>query len=108
VREANIVAVDVQFDQQGGYAGFDAASLLARSGGKRRWVQARPDLARPILLIGDGATDLEARPVVDRFAAFTGVVHRDAVVAGADYVLAGPTLDPVLDLAVRGTMTSEA
>ena len=107
IRESNIAAVDVRFDVHGRYAGFDVESPLARSGGKRRWVEARLDLVRPILLIGDGATDLEARPAVDRFAAFTGVVRRESVVAAADYVVEGPTLDPVLDLARRGVLASQ-
>jgi phosphoserine phosphatase len=56
-------------------------------------------LPRPSLLVGDGATDLEARPEVDCFAAFTGVVSRPAVAAAADVVLSAPTLAPVLALA---------
>ena len=106
IGESNIAAVDVHFDGSGRYAGFDVDSPLARSGGKRRWVESRVDLVRPILLIGDGATDLEARPAVDRFAAFTGVVRRELVVAAADYVVEGPTLDPVLGLALSGVLPS--
>ena len=104
VPESRIGAVDLWFDEQGGYAGFDAGSPLARSGGKRQWVEARTDLVRPVLLIGDGATDLEARPAVDRFAAFAGVVRRESVLAGADFVIEGRTLEPVLDLALRGVL----
>jgi phosphoserine phosphatase len=49
-----------------------------------------------MLLVGDGATDLEARPALDAFAAFTGVVCRETVVAGADFVLRGPSLTELL------------
>jgi phosphoserine phosphatase len=108
IPESNIVAVEVRFDGHGRYAGFDVESPLARSGGKRRWIESRADLLRPILLVGDGATDLEARPAVDRFAAFVGVVRREPVVTGADYLLEGPTLDPVLDLAVHGVLIRPA
>lgn len=104
VPEPNIAAVDLWFDDHGRYRGGDLESPLARSGGKRVWVEGRSDLIRPILLIGDGATDLEARPAVDRFAAFAGVVRRDPVVAGADYVIARPSLTPVLELAKTGVL----
>ncbi|HEY3287375.1 MAG TPA: HAD-IB family phosphatase [Gemmatimonadaceae bacterium] len=44
-------------------------------------------LPRPILAVGDGATDLAMAPAVDAFAAYIGFVRRDAVVAGAALVL---------------------
>jgi hypothetical protein len=56
-------------------------------------------LTRPAMLVGDGATDLEARPEVDLFVAYMGVAHRPAVAAGADVVLAAESLAPVLALA---------
>jgi phosphoserine phosphatase len=94
-----VAAVEVYFDAAGGYLGFDADSPLARSGGKRAWIAARDaELPRPILLVGDGMTDLEARPAVDCFAAFAGVVRRPDVVKAADLVLAGPSLSDVLPL----------
>lgn len=81
-----VAAVDVRFDARGDYAGFDDASPLARAGGKAEVLDAW-GLPRPALLVGDGATDLEARPAVDAFAAFVGVVRRAAVVEAADVVL---------------------
>jgi hypothetical protein len=53
-------------------------------------------------MVGDGATDQEAQPVVDAFAAFAGVVYRAAVVAAADYVIRDKSLSPVLPLALGG------
>ncbi|CAN5739407.1 phosphoserine phosphatase [soil metagenome] len=93
-------AVDIMFDEQGAYSHFEADSPLARSGGKlevlRSW-----DLPRPALMVGDGATDLEARPAVDAFVAFMGVVDRPAVAAGADHVVRTPSLAPILEI-VKG------
>jgi phosphoserine phosphatase len=94
----DVAAVDISFDDDGAYAGFDAGSLLARAGGKAVVIGGW-NLPRPALLVGDGATDLEARPAVDAFAAFAGVVERPVVVAGADYVLREPSLAAVLALA---------
>ena len=92
-----VAAVDLRFHPDGAYEGFDETSPLARSGGKRTVIAAwRPALPGPVLLVGDGVTDLEARPAVDRFLAFTGVVDRPAVSAAADAVLRGPSLLPLL------------
>lgn len=94
----DVDAVAVEFGADGGYVAFDRASPLARSGGKVEVVR-RLNLPRPSLLVGDGMTDLEARPAVDAFAAFMGVAFRPAVAAGADFVIRARTLAPVLALA---------
>lgn len=94
----DVAAVGIAFDDGGAYAGFDRASPLARSGGKAQVIGGW-NLPRPALLVGDGATDLEARPAVDAFAAYMGVIHRPAVAAGADFVLREPSLAAVLALA---------
>ena len=97
----DVAAVDVRFDDAGEYAGFDTASPLAGSGGKRIVLAAwRATLPGPIMLVGDGATDLEARPEVDVFVAFAGVACRENVVATADAVVYGRSLAPVLALAL--------
>ena len=54
--------------------------------GKPLAVQAM-SLPAPTLALGDGITDAELKPVVDRFVAFTGVVSHERVVAVADAVI---------------------
>jgi phosphoserine phosphatase len=78
----DVHAVGVRFNADGSYADFDRASPLAASGGKRIVIE-RLALPRPILAVGDGATDVDMKPVVDTFAAFTGFARRDAVVNAA-------------------------
>lgn len=86
VDERAVHAVGIDFDGEGRYAGFDDGSPLARAGGKLDLVRELfPD--GDVVLVGDGATDLEARPACARFVAFAGVERRDAVVAGADRVV---------------------
>jgi len=80
---ADVCAVDVHFEADGTYRDFDQASPLARAGGKIEVVR-RLTRELPAALIGDGATDLEARDVVQRFIAYGGVARREAVFAGAD------------------------
>ena len=96
----DVFAVDVTFDEWGRYAGFDSESPLARSGGKRDLIESWDDAPRPIMMVGDGTTDLETKPVVDRFVAFAGVVERTAVVENADVVIRDKSLAPVLPLAL--------
>jgi len=85
VAAADVHAVDVWFDAEGGYAGFDAGSPLARSGGKVALlarIAAAPAAGR-VALVGDGVTDLEAARHAARFVAFGGFVRRAAVFARA-------------------------
>jgi phosphoserine phosphatase len=102
--EADVVdAVDVRFDEHGAYAGFDASSPLARSGGKAEMLASRgASLPRPLMLVGDGVTDLEARHVVDLFVGFAGAVAREAVLGGADLAVRAFSLAPILPIALAG------
>ncbi len=101
VPEDHVAAVDLSFDAAGEYDAFDADSPLTGAGGKitilRAWAS---QLHRPVMMVGDGMTDLETRPVVDLFVAFAGVVARPSVMAGADVVIRQFSLAPVLALAL--------
>ncbi len=103
IADEDVFAVDIDFDDGGAYAGFDAASPLARTGGKGALLESwGTSLRRPAMFVGDGATDLETRPFVDAFVAFAGVVERPAVTAAADVVIRAPSLAPVYALALGG------
>jgi phosphoserine phosphatase len=94
-------AVDVYFDESGSYSGFENTSPLAASGGKLKVIEAlKHRIPGPVILVGDGATDLEAKPVVDAFVAFAGVAFRAPVVAAADYVIRERSLAPIVALAL--------
>ncbi|HEX6133605.1 MAG TPA: HAD-IB family phosphatase [Longimicrobiales bacterium] len=98
-----VAAVAIRFGTDGSYAGFDEASPLARSGGKcdvlRAW---RSRLGARVMMVGDGATDLEAAAAADVFAAYAGVAERGTVVEHADVVIRSLSLAPVLPLALGG------
>ena len=79
-------AVDIYLDDSGAYAGYDTRSPLATDTGKAA-VAGALAMPRPTLMVGDGHTDLAARPSVDAFAAFVGVIRREPVVERADYVI---------------------
>lgn len=82
---ADLHAVPVRFDALGAYIGFDATSPLTTAKGKRQ-VVSDLHLDGPIVAVGDGATDLAMRDVVDSFVAYTGFVARPSVVEHADFV----------------------
>ncbi len=100
--EADVAAVPLRFDDRGAYAGYDEDAPPARAGGKAEVLRAwrRDGLPRPVMFVGDGATDLEARGEVELFVAYAGVVERPEVVAAAPVVLRSRSLAPVVPLAL--------
>ena len=65
--QTEVIAVRLAFDEQGRYHGFDSASPLTTTRGKATVVQ-RLYLPRPLLVVGDGVTDLAARPCFRRIS----------------------------------------
>lgn len=104
-----VAAVPIDFDEDGAYAGYDHSAPSARAGGKaeviREWAAA--GMPRPVMFVGDGATDLEARDAVDLFVAYAGVLERPTVVAAAPIVVRSRSLAPVLPL-VLGDLRPES
>ncbi len=90
-------AVRLRFTERGEYEDFDRRSLLTWSRGKElviRDIRARAH--GTAALIGDGVSDLEAKPAVDLFIGFGGVHTRPRVRENADVFVPGPCLDNVL------------
>ncbi|MCB9456659.1 MAG: HAD-IB family phosphatase [Anaerolineaceae bacterium] len=110
----NIRAVEIEYDQLAGewwrynqpethqqqaYLDYDEGPLTVSSG--------KPDIIRALagdrhgrrFMIGDGASDLATRSVVDLFVGFGGVVSRQKVRDGADVFISVNSLAPVLPLA---------
>lgn len=85
---SRIYANTLLFDAAtGAYQGFDANEPTSRAGGKAKVVGMLKERHGydPIIMVGDGATDMEARPPADAFVGFGGVVVREAVKRGADW-----------------------
>lgn len=93
IPRSRVYANTILFGDDGSYAGFDRSALTSRSGGKAAAVAAirsgAPGGASPLVMVGDGATDAEARAPggADAFVCFTGVISRPSVVAVADWVV---------------------
>ncbi len=91
-------AVDVYLDERGDYREFERDSPLTRSDGKARVAAELAAEFGPVVLVGDGVTDVTARNGGAFVVGFGGVVRREAVVKGADLFVEGPSL---LDVAER-------
>ena len=67
--------------------GFDSTEFTCKDGGKPAAIN---DIKlvhgfSPIVMIGDGVTDMQAKPPADAFIGFGGVAEREAVKNGADW-----------------------
>ncbi|KAA8541036.1 hypothetical protein F0562_024999 [Nyssa sinensis] len=87
----NIFANQLLFGNSGEFLGFDINEPTSRSGGKATAVQQirMAHGYKALVMIGDGATDLEARKPggADLFICYAGVQHREAVAAKADWLV---------------------
>lgn len=83
----DIFANTLFWRDDGIYAGFDKTELTASEGGKPKVIDLlkRTRDYRTVVMVGDGATDLQARPPADAFIGYGGVVQRDLVKQNADW-----------------------
>lgn len=93
-----VEAVDIFFSADGTYNGYDVTYPTTRSGGKPEIVVSLKREFSPaqFVMVGDGASDLETKPVVDRFVGFGRYTPRETVRQGAhDFIY---TLDSLLEI----------
>ena len=81
ISRERIWANSLEFDAAGGFVRHDDREPTSRSGGKPAVVA---ELKRAlhahacVVMVGDGGTDLEAKPSADAFIGFGGVAERRA------------------------------
>ena len=82
-----VYANNLLFNEDGTFKGFDSSELTNRDGGKPAVIQMLKDAHgyETVVMVGDGATDMQARPPASAFIGFGGIVVRDSVKAGADW-----------------------
>lgn len=85
VSKTNIVANTILFNDDGTYAGFCTDEPTSRDMGKPAALTALKEEHgyERMVMVGDGATDLQAVPPADAFVGFGGVAVREAVKEGA-------------------------
>uniref|UniRef100_A0A6U4AII0 phosphoserine phosphatase n=1 Tax=Ditylum brightwellii TaxID=49249 RepID=A0A6U4AII0_9STRA len=81
----NIVANTILFDEDGNYAGFDSNEPTSADLGKPKALTQIKEANgyECMIMVGDGATDAQAKPPAAAFVGFGGVAVRDAVRAKA-------------------------
>jgi len=90
-------AVRLRFSESGQYEDFDRKSPLTHSRGKEVIVRDIRGRAKgKAAFVGDGASDVEAKPAVDLLIGFGGVHTRPLVRENANVFVPGPRLDDVL------------
>lgn len=113
VDPANVRAVEARHDALSGewwksgqgpvdqdYAGFEEGALTRSDGKTEIIAELLAGKAGSALLVGDGASDMEAAGGVELFVGFGGVVHRRAVSTVAPIYITANSLAPVLPIAV--------
>ena len=83
----NIVANTLLFDTDGKYIGFDPNEPTSRDMGKPKALEGikSSNGYRTMVMVGDGATDAQAKPPAKAFIGFGGIVEREAVKQKADW-----------------------
>ena len=98
IKPENIHAVDISFDANDNYNGFDQTSVLAANGGKAKACEMLAKTDDRNVLIGDGVTDLEAIDAGVVVIGFGGVERREEVVKRAAAFIEGPGLSGILEV----------
>jgi phosphoserine phosphatase len=88
---SNVFANTILFNSDGSYAGFDEKEFTCASGGKPRAIRHIKEKFgySPVVMVGDGATDLEARleGAAELFIGYGGVVERKNIAEKADWYI---------------------
>lgn len=100
VSESRLHAVELFFDRQGGYLGFDESSHLVQSKGKNKKIASLLQSHQQGLLMGDGFSDWEAHTAVSRFIGYGGVQARNSVRDNSNFFIEAASFFPLLNLAL--------
>jgi len=86
---SNIYANNLFFTEDGEYNGFDTNEPTSKDGGKAKVIQDLIDKYdyKCVIMIGDGATDMQARPPAKAFIGYGGIIEREKVKNGADWFI---------------------
>lgn len=97
---SHVHAVDIHFNSDDSYAGYDTAAPLARSGGKHEICKQLLNDKNSLVLIGDGKTDMEAKQPGVTVIGFGGVCDRAVVREMADEFVDDADLMGIMSLVV--------
>jgi phosphoserine phosphatase len=99
----NVFAVDLRFDQQGNFLGFERASPLVNKDGKRTILQQIKNQHEQVVHIGDGINDVAALDMVTRFIGYGGIAYRKSIADLCKFYIKTLSFTPLIPL----TLTQE-
>ncbi len=100
IAESAIYAIDIYFDEQGNYKGYEEDSVFISMDGKRRIIKDLMKFYPRIIHIGDGLNDIESRDIVTRFIGYGGICYRENVAKLCDFYATHPSLLAIAPLCV--------
>ena len=95
---SHVLAVDVYFDEEGKYIGFNEQSNLAKPNGKAIEIASILKSGERSVLIGDGVSDWEAQETVTRFIGFAGCHAKEKVRKNAEFFITNTSFFPLIPL----------
>lgn len=99
----NVFAVDLRFDQQGNFLGFERSSPLVNNDGKRAILQQIKARHNHVIHIGDGINDLATLDMVTRFIGYGGIAYRKNIADLCKFYIKTSSFTPLVPL----TLTHE-
>lgn len=98
IDESNVYAVNVFFDNNGHYKGFDEQSPLVARNGKQIFVNDLSQNLSRLGYIGDGLNDYEVYPLVTRFIGYGGAYYRQNIADLCEFYVKSASLAATLPL----------
>lgn len=94
----NVYSVEVYFNQQGEYTGFDKSSPLVAKYGKLHISEKISEEFGKSALIGDGSNDMEAAEALELFIGYGGAIRREKVMESSDIYVECNSFAPLLKI----------
>lgn len=93
----HVITNEIEFDEHGEYVGINLDHPLSNNHGKAKIIQQYGKRLQNAIMVGDGATDLDTKLVVEKFIGFGGVVFRPAIAKVAEVYIKKLDLREVLN-----------
>ncbi|BCA96992.1 phosphoserine phosphatase [Legionella antarctica] len=98
IQPDRVLAVDIYFNDDGSYQGFDQKNELTQANGKSICIANVLKENERSLLLGDGFSDWEAQDFVTRFVGYAGLNPKAWVQTHSDFYILQTNIMPVLAL----------
>lgn len=100
IKNDNIYAVSLDFDEKGQYKGFDVDSPLVRPDGKCQIIEEIKQKYPSVAMVGDGVSDSCVLNLVNRFIGYGGMKVFRRVLDVSLFYINVPTFLPLLPLCI--------